>query len=342
MTMTLITIPSSIRNGLLVLAAIVVPSVASLSAAEKEKAEPGPVAIEVDQAGPDYVVQGEYLSDAKPALGVQVIANGKGTFTAVILPGGLPGAGWDGKTRQEISGKTAGTETAFSGDAGKAVISAGMLTFTSSDGKAVSLKKTVRVSPTMGEKPPTGAVVLFDGTNVDAWDDKAKIQTVGGEKLLAQGPETKAKFTSYLLHVEFRTPFKPQAKGQERGNSGVYIHHTYEFQVLDSFGLVPENNYTGSLYTMVPPTVNACFPPLTWQTYDIDFTGPQFDAAGMKTKNARATVKLNGITVQDDLEIPHGTGANKNRAETPAGGPLWLQDHQNPVFYRNVWLMPKK
>jgi hypothetical protein len=185
-------------------------------------------------------------------------------------------------------------------------------------------------------------VVLFDGTNVDAWDDKAKIQTVAGEKVLSVGPETKAKFTSYQLHVEFRLPFKPTVKGQDRGNSGVYIHHTYEFQVLDSFGLVPKNNDIGALYTLVEPKVNACFPPLTWQTYDIDFTGPQFDAAGKKEKNARATVKLNGITVQDDLEIPHGTGANKKRPETPEGGPLWLQDHANQVVFRNIWLLPKK
>ncbi len=338
--MNLLPLASSLRSGLIVVA-LVIPSGASLTAADK-KADPGLVAIEAEQAGPDYAVQGEYLSEGKPALGVQVIANGKGTFTAVILPGGLPGAGWDGKTRQEMNGQTTGAETVFSGEAGKVAISAGVLTFTGADGKAVTLKKTQRVSPTMGAKPPAGAVVLFDGTNVDAWDGKGKIETVGGEKLLASGPETKAKFTSYQLHLEFRTPFKPSVKGQDRGNSGVYIHHTYEFQVLDSFALVPENNFAGSLYTMVPPLVNACFPPLTWQTYDIDFSGPQFDAEGKKAKNARATVKLNGITVQDDLEIPHGTGANKKRPELPEGGPLWLQDHANPVFFRNVWLMPKK
>ncbi len=298
-------------------------------------------AIEVEQAGPDYAVQGEYHSaeTAKPALGVQVIANGKGTFTAVVLPGGLPGAGWDGKTRQELNGQTSGAETVCTGDAGKISISGDTLTFTPASGAAVTLKKIQRQSPTLGLKPPAGAVILFDGSNIDAWDNKAKIETVGGEKLLACGPETKRSFTSYNLHVEFRTPFKPTAKGQERGNSGVYIHHTYEFQVLDSFGLVPENNYTGSLYTMIPPLVNACFPPLTWQTYDIDFHGPQFDAAGTKKANAQATVKLNGIIVQDKLDIPHGTGANKKRAETPQGGPLWLQDHQNPVFFRNVWLV---
>jgi len=332
-------------TGLLLLATLVVPSLASFaslaSLTAAEKADPGLIAIEVEQAGPDYVVQGEYLSAGKPALGVQVIANGKGTFTAVILPGGLPGAGWDGKTRQELNGQTSGSETTFSGEVGKVVISAGTLTVTGADGKAVTLKKTNRVSPTMGAKPPAGAVVLFDGSSVDAWDGKGKVETVGGEKLLASGPETKAKFTSYQLHLEFRTPFKPAVKGQDRGNSGVYVHRTYEFQVLDSFGLVPEKNNAGSLYTLIPPLVNACFPPLTWQTYDIDFSGPQFDAAGKKAKNARATVTLNGITVQDDLEIPHGTGANKKRPELPEGGPLWLQDHANPVFFRNVWLMPK-
>jgi hypothetical protein len=321
--------------------ALAMASAPALTAAEKEAKDPGLVAVTVADAGPDYAVQGEYAS-AQPALGVQVIAQGKGAFTAVILAGGLPGAGWDGKTRQELNGQTKGAETAFSGDAGKAVVAAGVLTFTGADGKAVTAKKTERVSPTMGAKPPAGAVILFDGSTVDAWDAKAKIETIDGEKVLASGPETKAKFTSYQLHLEFRTPFKPQVKGQDRGNSGVYIHHTYEFQVLDSFGLVPANNYAGSLYTLVPPVVNACFPPLAWQTYDIDFSGPQFDAEGKKVKNARATVKLNDITVQDDLEIPHGTGANKKRAETPEGGPLWLQDHGNPVFFRNIWLAPKK
>jgi hypothetical protein len=321
------------------LATVAALATPSLDAADKK--DRGLVAVTVAEAGPDYVVQGEYVSDS-PALGVQVVAEGKGAFMAVILAGGLPGAGWDGKTRQELKGQTNGNETSFSGEAGKAVIAAGAMTITTADGKTVTLKKTTRVSPTIGAKPPAGAVILFDGSNVDAWDDKGRIDTIEGEKLLAWGPKTKAKFTSYQLHLEFRLPFMPQTKDQARANSGVYIHHTYEFQVLDAFGLVPEKNRTGALYTLVPPLVNACFPPLTWQTYDIDFSGPQFDDAGKKVKNARATVKLNGITVQDDLEIPHGTGANKNRAETPEGGILWLQDHSDPVYFRNVWLVPKK
>ncbi len=331
--------PTTLRHQVLPLCLALVAIAPSFG--EEKKKERGLVAVTVAEAGPDFAVQGEYLS-ATPALGVQVIAEGKGAFTAVILAGGLPGAGWDGSSRHELKGQTDAGVTSFSGDAGKAEVKDGTFSFTAADGKAVTLAKTTRVSPTMGAKPPAGAVVLFDGSSVEAWDEKGRIDTIDGEKLLAWGPKTKAKFTSYQLHLEFRLPFMPQAKDQARGNSGVYIHHTYEFQVLDAFGLVPEKNRTGALYTLVPAAVNACFPPLSWQTYDIDFSGPQFDAAGMKVKNARATVKLNGITVQDELEIPHGTGANKKRPETPEGGPLWLQDHGNQVVYRNIWLLPKK
>jgi hypothetical protein len=301
------------------------------------------VATEVDQAGPDWLVQGEYQTPVgvEPVTAAQVIATGNGTFTAAFLKGGLPGAGWDGVSRDELTGKTSESATVFAGQAGAAVIRGTELVFTPTGGSAVTLTKITRQSPTMGAKPPAGAVVLFDGTSLDAWDEKAKIHTFGQEQLLGVGAKTKAKFTSYQLHVEFRLPFKPTVTGQDRGNSGIYIHHTYEFQVLDSFGRVAKNNDIGSLYMQVEPLVNACFPPLTWQTYDIDFSGPQFDAAGTKVKNARATVKLNGITVQDNLEIPHGTGVNKAKPETPAGGQLWLQDHANPVVYRNIWLLPK-
>ncbi len=296
------------------------------------------VAIEVDKAGPDFAVQGEYAGTTKGGkkLGIQVIALGDASFRAVLLAGGLPGDGWDGKSRVEAEGKTADGKTSF-GEHGSIANDE----FTGSEGgDAFALKKVHRESPTMGAKPPAGAVVLFDGSNTDAWN-KGKIETVGGEKCLAFGAETKKNFTSYVLHVEFREPFKPFARSQERGNSGIYIHHTYEIQVLDSFGLKPEFNDIGSLYREVTPLLNMCFPPLSWQTYDIDWQGPGFDAAGKKTKNAQVTVKLNGVLVQDKLEVKSGTGANKTKPETPAGGPLWLQDHNNPVYFRNVWLQEK-
>lgn len=298
------------------------------------------VATDAAQAGPDFAVQGEYEGTAGTAkFAAQVIAQGDGAFHAVLYAGGLPGAGWDTKTSSDADGKAEGGKAIFTG-AWSGSIADKVFTGKTDHGDAFTLKRVERQSPTMGEKPPKGAVVLFDGSNVDAWD-KGVIETIGGEKLLACGPETKRKFTSYQLHLEFRTPFKPKGQGQDRCNSGVYIHHTYEIQILDSFGLKPEKNYAGALYTVVAPSINMCLPPLSWQTYDIDFQGPKFDAAGKKTGNAVVTVRLNNVAVQDKLEIEHGTGANKAKAETPAGGPLWLQDHGNPVFFRNVWLLEK-
>jgi len=329
---------ASSSTGLLLLATLVVPSLASFaslaSLTAAEKADPGLIAIEVEQAGPDYVVQGEYLSAGKPALGVQVIANGKGTFTAVILPGGLPGAGWDGKTRQELNGQTSGSETTFSGEVGKVVISAGTLTVTGADGKAVTLKKTNRVSPTMGAKPPAGAIVLFDGSNTDAWDG-----SMDERKLLKYGATTKQKFGSFTIHLEFILPFKPYGRGQDRGNSGLYFQQRYECQVLDSFGLKGENNECGGIYTIAKPQVNMCFPPLSWQTYDADFTAATF-ADGKKTANAKLTVRHNGVVIHQDQDLPKGTGGGKD--ESAELGGLHLQDHGNPTFYRNIWLLERR
>ncbi len=299
------------------------------------------IATTVAAAGADYLVQGEYLGTAGgKQLAVQVIAQGDGTFLAVFEPGGLPGDGWNGTERFEVEGKASGDTATFGQVGWHGVLTGPTFTGTTDAGAAFTLKKVTRVSPTMGAKAPAGADVLFDGANTDAWKD-GKIETIEGEKCLTIGAETKKNFTSYHLHVEFRLPFKPFARSQERGNSGIYIHHTYEIQVLDSFGLKPQANDIGSLYTVVPPLVNACYPPLTWQTYDIDWQGPMFDAAGKKTGNAAVTVRLNGVMVQDHTEVKSGTGANKKKAETAQGGPLWLQDHQNPVYYRNVWLEQK-
>ena len=318
---------------------LLVSALGTMAAAGESNAEKD-MAIEVAKAGPDFQVQGEYLGTcAGKPLAAQVIAHGGGVFLAVFEPGGFPGDGWDGATRIEVEGKGGDGKAAF-GDKYKGAISAGAFTGTDAAGAAFTLKKVNRVSPTSGLKPPAGAVVLFDGSGMDAWNT-TKIETLDGEKVLAYGAETKKKYTSYQLHVEFREPFKPYGRGQDRGNSGIYIHHTYEVQVLDSFGLKPDNNDIGSLYTVIPPLVNACYPPLSWQTYDIDWQGPGFDAAGAKTRNAVLTVKLNGVLVQDKIEVKSGTGANKKKEETPQGGPLWLQDHHNPVYFRNIWLVEK-
>lgn len=154
------------------------------------------------------------------------------------------------------------------------------------------------------------------------------------------GCTTKQAFASFTLHMEFRTPFMPYARGQGRGNSGLYLQDRYELQILDSFGLKGLNNECGGFYTQRDPDINMCFPPLAWQTYDIDFQAAQFDAADKKVKNAVVTVRHNGVVVHQAFELPGPTPAGK--AETKQPGPLQLQNHGNPVNFRNIWVVEKE
>ena len=292
------------------------------------KAEDTPTWTEPKKAAaedPDFTIQGEYTHGDKA---LQVVALGKGKFHISSYNGGLPGAGWDGG---EIKASTATT---------------GEITKQLTD-----FKRIERKSPTLGKEPPADAIVLFDGKNADAWE-KGKVT----DGLLESGTQTKDSFGSFQLHVEFRTPFKPETPpgSQKRGNSGIYIHHRYETQVLDTFGLnldrkdwekrgekLPSDpkQWCGCLYKFKLADLNMCFPPLAWQTYDITFTAATFED-GKKTKNARITVIHNGVKIHDDVELPQGTGAGAKKEEI-AEGPIVLQGHGNPIRYRNVWLIKK-
>ena len=159
------------------------------------------------------------------------------------------------------------------------------------------------------------------------------------DKLLMEGATSKELFGSFKLHLEFRLPFKPHARGQARGNSGLYMQGRYETQILDSFGLEGKNNECGGVYSISDPSVNMCLPPLVWQTYDVDFTAAKYDDSGKKTENARMTVLLNGVKVHDNLELPRGTTAHPVK-ESPEPGPVYLQNHGNPVRFRNIWVLP--
>lgn len=290
------------------------------------------------KAGPDFLTQGEYLGEVDgKKLGCQVIALGNSAFQAVLLPGGLPGEGWDGKTRIKLDGKADATSTFFPGLAWNARVQDGKLTGKSDKGSEFALRKVSRRSPTEGLKAPEGARVLFDGSGVDAWNNGKMTE----DGLLVCGTQTRDNFTDFALHVEFRTPFKPLARGQSRGNSGVYILGRYELQILDSFGLTGENNECGGLYTRRAPDVNMCFPPLSWQTYDIDFQAARFDAAGQKTKNALITVRHNGVAVHNGVEIEGPTGGARKRPELGTPAPITFQNHGNPVHLRNIWIVPK-
>ncbi|HVX14308.1 MAG TPA: DUF1080 domain-containing protein [Pirellulales bacterium] len=293
-------------------------------------------------AGPDYEAQGEYTGEMsgeeKKKVGVQVIALGEGKFRAVAYSGGLPGDGWKkGDHQHSVDGQRENGIVTFKGKEHEGRIKDGKLVIVDASGKELgSLSKVERKSPTLGAKPPAGAVVLLDGTNANNFE--------GGrltpEGWLQIGTRSKQAFGSCQLHIEFRTPFMPTAQGQARGNSGVYMQECYEFQVLDSFGLEGKNNECGGLYSAAEPKLNMCFPPLAWQTYDFDFTAPKFDADGKKTTNARVTLRHNGVVIYDDLEIPNLTPGG--RASEGATGPLMLQNHGNPVVFRNIWVVEKK
>jgi hypothetical protein len=317
----------------------------------------------------DFAIQGEYVGNgpAGSKLGCQVIALGNGAFQAVVLPGGLPGAGWDGKNKSLMNGKLESGKAVFEPSTGTrrylaqkpeefsatskfppagqkeytATIASETMTLSTEDGKTFELKRTIRKSPTLGKSAPEGAVVLFDGTNTDAWmggrlDKGTKFLNTDGRDIV-----TKQKFNNYKAHVEFLLPYRPMARGQGRGNSGFYQVQHYEVQILDSFGLDGKNNECGGVYTKAAPLVNMCLPPLQWQTYDVEFTNAVRDDSGKKVKNARLTAYHNGVLIHDNVEINGPTGGHRNDPEgTP--GPLLLQGHGNPLQFRNIWVVESK
>lgn len=302
----------------------------------------GPTYDNPEKVDDDFALQGEYegtLSvDGGTDVGVQVIAGGKGTFTAVVFANGLPGTSEDVDLMERIEAKRSenGSVT-FEGAEAKGVLADGKITVEADGEELGVLKRVERKSPTLGKKAPSGAKVLFSGEDSDA-DHWKNGKVVDG--LLQQGTSSKELFGDHHLHIEFRLPYKPEARGQARGNSGMYLQGRYEVQMLDSFGLKGENNECGGIYSIAAPDLNMCYPPLSWQTYDVDFTAAKYDESGELLKNARMTVKHNGVMVHDNVELPKATTAAPNRLG-PDPGPIYLQNHGNPVRYRNVWVVPK-
>jgi hypothetical protein len=295
------------------------------------------------KADADFAVQGEYSGElpsdeGKVKWGVQVIALGDGKFEAVGYKGGLPGDGWNKTDKGKGEGKREGDVTTIVGEEGRARIKGGVLTVVDNDGNEIGqLTRVARISPTLGAKPPEGAVVLFDGTTAEHFDGGRMTE----DKLLMEGVTSKRKFQSCTLHLEFMTPYMPQARGQQRSNSGCYLQGRYEVQILDSFGLEGKNNECGGLYSIKDPDMNMCLPPLAWQTYDIDYSAASYDDSGKKTSNARITVRHNGVVIHDNVELPKDTTGAPVK-EGPEPGPIFLQDHGNPVRFRNIWLVEKK
>ena len=286
----------------------------------------GPIWTNPDKAAaedPDFAVQGEY-SDEK--TGMQVAAMGDGKFHLTTFKGGLPGAGWDRSDPVVALVDRGGAQSA-----------------------AEKYRKIDRKSPTLGKKPPPGADVLV-GEKADPRFIKGK----GESGLLSPPAQTIKDYGDFTMHLEFRLPYKPKSplSSQDRGNSGVYLQNRYEVQVLDSFGLVYDpahvkvkvrsdpRQWCGCFYRFKTADTPMCLPPLSWQTYDIDFTAPRFDADGKKTSNATITVLHNGVKIHDAVQLPKGTGIGGTRPEVPKG-PIIFQGHGNPVVFRNIWILEK-
>ena len=198
-------------------------------------------------------------------------------------------------------------------------------------------------------QPPSDATVLFDGKDLSKWESvkdggPAPWKVENGYIEVAAGTgyiRTKEAFGDCQLHVEFSEPTPPKGVDQGRGNSGVFLMGLYEVQVMDSYqNKTYADGQAAALYGQYPPLVNAARPPGQWQTYDIIFHRPRFSPNGNLVSRARFTVLHNGVLVQDNVELT-GPTAHEVRPPYAAGPdklPLQLQDHGNPVHFRNIWI----
>ena len=316
--------------------------------------------IDPAQADADFAYQGEYAGWSWQGRGwmwsgLQVVAQGDGKFSGVFYRGGLPGEGWDRTVPEKLPGQMDHEVVFLHGPVRHVQIAERQAILTDDANRQLGqLAKVERKSPTLGAAPPPGATVLFDGrshlpggtSDRPARADPGAARQAGptnlsGAKLAADGTLlagvlTKMPVEAFHMHLEFRTPYMPQARGQGRGNSGVYIQQRYEVQILDSFGLAGLDNECGGLYKQTRPDVNMCLPPLAWQTYDVWFTPPRFAADGTKLTHALLTVLHNGVAIHWYRPVTAKTGGGKQ--EGPQPFPINLQDHGNPVTFRNIWI----
>ncbi|MBL8795836.1 MAG: DUF1080 domain-containing protein [Planctomycetia bacterium] len=360
------------------------PAPAQQAKGEKEKDRQRKL-FDPQHAGPEAMLQGEYEGKrGVEKFGAQLVARGERQFHILLFPGGLPGDGWDGKDYVFMEGGTLKDQriefksSADSGDGAQATVADGKITGTLKAGDPFVLQRIERCSPTLGAKPPAQAVVLFDGRDTAAWQDKAPtiepaaLPIMDEHGRLLAGAVSKRSFRDFTLHLEFYLGFEPEGLPWRRADSGVYLMERYEIAVGDTcgfdfdivgtagrvpptvftdkqlkgekFGLFmgkknPHPAYCGTLFRANRPAPNYCFAPLTWQTLDIEFQAPRFDATGKKQQPATVSAKLNGLPVVERQTV-NGPTAHGAKGEVPEA-PLWLQGYQRTVLYRNIWLVEK-
>jgi len=291
-------------------------------------------------AEPGDRFMGEYAGKHAASSGLtadataKVVPEGDGAYRAVLA---------SGESRVLLKGRTEGNRVLLGDSAGwTATIAGGALTASAgSGGESYSLKMVERRSPTLGKKPPRGAVVLLPISRKEPslaeWDN-GSWKTCPGGVMEAGGGDNRSRrgFGDVELHVEFRIPYQPGTE-RDRGNSGVYLQDRYEIQVLETFGLDPDPGVCGAVYQVAAPKVNAILPMLAWQTYDITFRAPRLKAGGTMDRPARISVLHNGVPIHDQVEVSNQTGGGAEGAV--AAGPIKLQDHGHPVQYRNIWVL---
>jgi hypothetical protein len=325
----------------MILAAVGLFSIATCTARAADPTEADPAAADA-APDPDLALQGEFVGPVssspseKQQWGLQVRPVGDGRFEAIQYPGGLPGEPSHRPSPVTLVGKRCENFLVLSGGPWAVFVEPDHCMLVDREGHTAGrLERICRQSPTLGARPPRNAIVLFDGKDTNQFST-ARMTDDG---LLMEGAYLKAVFQDFNLHVEFMLPYQPSAKGQGRANSGVYLQSRYEVQILDSFAQEPLLDGCGSFYRFRKPDVNLCLPPLVWQTYDVAFTAPRWASDNTKLANARASVWHNGVQIQNDVELENKTGAGK--PEEPMPLPTYLQDHGNPVRFRNVWIIDR-
>jgi hypothetical protein len=204
----------------------------------------------------------------------------------------------------------------------------------------------VVVDPGSATQAPSDAIVLFDGKDLSKWHNGDNWIIKDGIATAAKSDiKTKDSFGDCQLHLEFASPAEVKGNGQGRGNSGVYLMDRYEVQILDSFdNKTYFDGQCASIYKQKPPLVNACRKPGEWQSYDIIFEAPKFDADKKLVKPAIVTVLQNGIVVQNHFELLGGTFYDRPAAYSAHApkAPMHLQFHGDPVRFRNIWIRELK